>query len=52
MAAAAVMTRAVLARPSAIALRVFPSFRYSSRIRDSRNDGRISTADLRKCGGS
>ena len=36
IAAAAVITRAVLASPSATARRVFPSFRYSSRMREIR----------------
>jgi len=37
MAAAAVMTRAVLANPSATALELSPVRRHSSRILDSRN---------------
>ena len=37
IAAAAVMTRAVEARPSATAVALSPLTRYSSRIRDSRN---------------
>jgi hypothetical protein len=36
IAAAAVITRAVLASPSATARRVSPCFRYSSRIRETR----------------
>ncbi len=36
MAAAAVMTRAVLARPSATAVELSPVMRHSSRIRDSK----------------
>ena len=36
IAAAAVITRAVFARPSATARRVSPSLRYSSRIREIR----------------